>query len=185
MNNILIEYCIEEFRKQSGLDITGSQKAIKRLQMSVEKAKTRLSASHETIINIDCLHCGEDFNLKLTRWKFERLCKPIFDECLEIVQTVLDEADMSKEEVDEVVLVGGSTRIPKIQAMIKAFFDGKELNKTINPDEAVAYGAAVLANQLTEEVGQEMALKLVDVTANSIGVGIRDLEGKDVDEINS
>ena len=146
INNILLEYCMNLFEKQTGWDITGDQVAVKRLRVDIEKAKTVLSFSHEVTIGVCCLAGGRDFNVRLTRGKFESLCKGIFAQCLTIVGQVLMNGNTRKETVDEIVLVGGSTRIPKLQSLIRAFFNGKKLNQTINPDEAVAYGAAVLAN---------------------------------------
>jgi len=120
-------------------------RAVQKLRREVEKAKRALSASHQTRIEIESFFEGEDFSETLTRAKFEELNLDLFRSTLKPVQKVLEDADMKKKDVDEIVLVGGSTRIPKVQQLVKEYFDGKEPSRGINPDEAVAYGAAVQA----------------------------------------
>eukprot|EP01006_Ploeotia_vitrea_P051233 TRINITY_DN67538_c0_g1_i1.p1 TRINITY_DN67538_c0_g1~~TRINITY_DN67538_c0_g1_i1.p1 ORF type:complete len:124 (-),score=8.34 TRINITY_DN67538_c0_g1_i1:902-1273(-) len=122
---------------------------MRRLRTQCERAKRILSASAQTTIEVDSLAETEDFVITVTRAKFEELCLPYFKECIPPVEKVLKDSQIAKNQVHEVVLVGGSTRIPKIQQMITDFFNGKEPNKSINPDEAVAYGAAVQAAILT------------------------------------
>ena len=139
----LTEHFAKTFQKKTGIDIKKDKRAVQKLKSEVEKAKRDLSSVHETTVEIENLIDGEDFSEKITRARFEELCADLFKKTLQPVQTVLDDAGMKKTEIDEVVLVGGSTRIPKVQQLIKDFFNGKEPNRGINPDEAVAYGAAV------------------------------------------
>merc|ERR1712173_36208 len=141
------------------------------LRSQCERAKRTLSASARATVEIDSLYDGIDFYSTITRARFEDLCGSYFRNCLDPVRKVLQDSGMSKGEVHEVVLVGGSTRIPKIQALIKEFFRGKEPCKSINPDEAVAYGAAVQAANLTGEgSAQVQDLLLLDVTPLSMGL---------------
>jgi len=122
-------------------------RAVQKLRREVEKAKRALSSAHQTRIEIESFFEGDDFSETLTRAKFEELNMDLFRSTMKPVQKVLEDADMKKKDVDEIVLVGGSTRIPKIQQLVKEFFDGKEPSRGINPDEAVAYGAAVQAGK--------------------------------------
>ena len=151
-DNRLVKYCMDDFKKQSGIDISKNPRALRRLRTQCEKAKRILSSSVSTQINCEALAEGEDYSLTLGRAKFEELCIDLFRRCLKPVENALKDSKFSKDQIDEIVLVGGSSRIPKIQQMIKDFFNGKELNKSINPDEAVAYGAAIQAAVLS---GQE------------------------------
>merc|ERR1719377_493578 len=134
----------------------------------VEKTKRALSSTHQARVEIEALFDGEDFSESLTRARFEELCGDLFKKTLGPVKNVMDDSGLKKTQVDEVVLVGGSTRIPKVQALIKDFFNGKEPNRGINPDEAVAYGAAVQARILSGEGGQD--LLLLDVTPLTLGI---------------
>merc|ERR1719377_92984 len=134
----------------------------------VEKTKRALSSTHQARLEIEALFDGEDFSESLTRARFEELCGDLFKKTLGPVKNVMDDSGLKKTQVDEVVLVGGSTRIPKVQALIKDFFNGKEPNRGINPDEAVAYGAAVQAGILSGEGGQD--LLLLDVTPLTLGI---------------
>jgi len=136
---------MKEFKKQTKLDISDDMRALRRLRTQCEKAKRTLSAAHQTTIECETLKGGEDFSFTLSRAKFEELCQADFMKCMPPVENVMKDSNTAKSKIDEIVLVGGSTRIPKIQAMLSDFFGGKSLNKTINPDEAVAYGAAVQA----------------------------------------
>lgn len=145
MDTILVEHCIKEFKQQHGSDLILGPRALRRLRTSCENAKRILSVSTQTNIEIDSFCDGIDFFTTITRAKFEELCMNLFRRTLKPVQQVLDDSGVPKEQVDEVILVGGSTRIPKIQHIISKFFDGKQLCKSVNPDEAVAYGAAVQA----------------------------------------
>lgn len=124
---------------------------MRRLRTQCEKAKRILSASTQTTVEVDSLADSEDFNIIITRAKFEELCLPFFKDCIPPVERVLKDSNMSKSTIHEVVLVGGSTRIPKVVSMVQEFFNGKEPNRSINPDEAIAYGAAVQAAILTNQ----------------------------------
>jgi len=171
-DNRLVEYCMAEFKKRSGgIDIKGNNRALRRLRTQCEKAKRTLSAAHQTVIECEALAEGEDFSLNLSRAKFEELCIDLFRKCMPPVEQVLSDSDTSKGQIHEIVLVGGSTRIPKIQTMLSDFFNGKALNRSINPDEAVAYGAAVQAAVLSGD--QSDAVKdmlLIDVAPLSQGI---------------
>jgi heat shock protein 5 len=140
----LTEHFIKIFKKKNnGVDIKKDARALQKLKQEVEKAKRDLSSVHQVKITIEGIMDGIDFSETITRARFEELCADLFKKTLKPVEQVLDDAGMKKAEIDEVVLVGGSTRIPKVQQLIKDFFNGKEPNRGINPDEAVAYGAAV------------------------------------------
>jgi L1 cell adhesion molecule like protein len=170
-DNKIVEYCAGEFLKKSGMDIRSDPRAMRRLRTQCEKAKRTLSASTFADIEVDALREGQDFSLKLSRAKFEELCLNYFKDTLIPVENVLKDAGLSKNQVDEVVLVGGSTRIPKVQQLITEYFNGKEPNKSINPDEAVAFGAAVQAAILTKQGGENVKdVILLDVTPLSLGI---------------
>ena len=139
----MVEYFIDEFRKKYKKDITNNQRALRRLRTACERAKRALSTATEANIEIDSLHDGLDFYSKISRARFEELCADLFKSTLKPVEKALKDAKLDKCRIDEVVLVGGSTRIPKIQKLLEDFLEGKELNKSINPDEAIAYGAAI------------------------------------------
>ena len=170
-DNRLVNFFATEFKTKTGADITSSARAMRRLRTACERAKRTLSTATNTSIEMDALYEGIDFNSKITRARFEEMCRDLFEDCLKPVNKVLADAQVSKSQIKEVVLVGGSTRIPKIQSLVSNFFDGKELNRSINPDEAVAYGAAVqafiLAGGQSEQTG---GLLLLDVTPLSLGV---------------
>nr|XP_043615171.1 heat shock 70 kDa protein 18-like [Erigeron canadensis] len=170
-DNRMVEYFVAEFNRKYKKDISMNSRALGRLRVASEKAKRILSSTTQTFIDIDCLYDGIDFSSKITRAKFEELNMDFFNKCMETVERCLEDAKVEKNKVDEVVIVGGSTRIPKVQRMLQDFFDGKDLCKTINPDEAVAYGAAVLAAHLSGQ-GNELVrdLTLLDVTPLSLGV---------------
>merc|ERR1711977_565280 len=148
-DNKLVDYCINDFKKKNNIDISKNARALRRLRTQCEKAKRILSAAHQAPIECETLADGEDYNCDITRAKFEELCMDLFRQCMPPVESVLKDAEIAKGQVHEIVLVGGSTRIPKIQQMLTDFFNGKNLNKSINPDVAVAYGAAVQAAILT------------------------------------
>merc|ERR1712146_417407 len=170
-DNKLVEYCASDFLKKKHLDLRGDKRAMRRLRTECEKAKRTLSASAQTSIEIDALKDGEDFSLIITRAKFEELCLTFFKDCMIPVEKVLKDSGIPKSGVHEVVLVGGSTRIPKVQQLIAEFFNGKEPNRSINPDEAVAYGATVQAAILTKAGGKDVEdLLLIDVTPLSLGI---------------
>ena len=170
-DNRLVEYCAGEFRRKTSIDIKKNAKALRRVRAACEKAKRALSAATQATVDIDGLMDGEDLNVVITRSKFEDLCMDLFKKCMPPLECVLKDAKMSKSQIDEVVLVGGSTRIPKIQSMVQEFFNGKEPNKGINPDEAVAYGAAVQAAIMTNVKDENIEkLILLDVTPLSLGI---------------
>ena len=170
-DNRLVEYCAGEFKRKTSIDIKNNAKALRRVRASCEKAKRALSAATQATVDIDALMDGEDLNVVITRSKFEDLCMDLFKKCLPPLESVLKDAKMSKSEINEVVLVGGSTRIPKIQSMVQEFFNGKEPNKGINPDEAVAYGAAVQAAIMTNVKDENIEkLILLDVAPLSLGI---------------
>ena len=170
-DNRLIEYCAEEFRRKTGIDIKSNPKAIYRVRASCQKAKIALSSATQAIVDIDGLMNGEDLNVVITRSKFEDLCMDLFQKCISPLEKVIKDAKMSKNQVHDVVLVGGSTRIPKIQQMVQEFFNGKELNKYINPDESVAYGAAIQAAVITNVRDEKIEkIILLDVTPFSLGI---------------
>jgi len=168
-DNILVDFFVKEFERKNKLNPRLSKRSMRRLRTQCERAKRTLSAAARANIEIDSFYDGIDFSSTITRARFEDLCMQNFRQCLEPLTKVLTDAKMSKSEIDEVVLVGGSTRIPRIQSLIKQFFNGKELNKSINPDEAVAYGASIQAALL---VGDDMKadIVLIDVTPLSLGI---------------
>jgi len=170
-DNRLVEYCAGEFRRKTSIDIKSNAKALRRVRASCEKAKRALSAATQATVDIDALMDGEDLNVVITRSKFEDLCMDLFKKCMPPLENVIKDAKMSKSDIHDVVLVGGSTRIPKIQQMVQEFFNGKEPNKSINPDEAVAYGAAVQAAVITNVKDENIEkLILLDVTPLSLGI---------------
>jgi len=176
-DNKLVVYCMKEFAKKHKKKINNEEfmknaKALRKLRTACEKAKRTLSSSTTTWVEVDSLYEGFDFRTQVSRAKFENLCKADFKNCLKPVEKVLKDAKVSKSEIDDVVLVGGSTRIPMIQQLLSDYFNGKELRRDINPDEAVAYGAsvqaAVLSGHETDETLREIVL--VDVTPLSLGI---------------
>jgi len=142
-DNVLVDFCITQFKNQTGIDIKDNARAMRRLRTQCEKTKRILSSAHTSEIFCDTLAEGEDFNATISRAKFEELCGPLFRKCMPPVEQALKDAGLGKGQVHDVVLVGGSTRVPKIQQMLSDYFNGKQLNRSINPDEAVAYGAAI------------------------------------------
>ncbi|VVA21823.1 Hypothetical predicted protein [Prunus dulcis] len=171
LDNRMVNYCIEEFKTKQNVDIGGDAKALRKVKIACEKAKKALSFSFDTGIEIDSWYKGEDFHTTFTRDKFEELNMDIFNKCMEPVNKCLEDAKMDISEVDDVVLVGGSSRIPKVQELLQEVFKGKELCKSINPDEAVAYGAAVQAAALSGNVtGKLQDFTLLDVTPLSLGI---------------
>ncbi|XP_071691888.1 heat shock cognate 70 kDa protein-like [Rutidosis leptorrhynchoides] len=169
-DNQMMDHFVVEFNRKEKKDISKNPRALARLRVACERAKRILSSTTFTIIEVDCLYDGVDFSAKITRAKFEELNMDFFNKCMEIVNKCLEDAKWDKKMVDEVVLVGGSTRIPKVQQMLQEFFEGKDLCKTVNPDEAVAYGAAVLAAKISGKRNQMVQeLTLSDVTPLSLG----------------
>ncbi len=172
-DNLLMQHFITEFKRKHKQDISDNKRSIRRLKTACEKAKRTLSSSSTANLEIDSLYDGIDFFTSITRAKFESLCMSLFQKCIQPVSKVLQDAGCSKSQVHEIVLVGGSTRIPKIQQLISDFFNGKELNKGVNPDEAVAYGASVQANILgggAKEGDKTNDLLLLDVAPLSLGL---------------
>ncbi len=165
----LIEYFIKLYKKKTGKDVTGDHRAVQKLRREVEKAKRALSTEHTTTIEIDSFYEGEDFSESLTRARFEELNSDLFRKTIKPVEKVMEDSGLKKEDIDEIVLVGGSTRIPKVQQLVKEFFNGKEPSRGINPDEAVAYGAAVQAGVIggVEDTGD---IVLIDVCPLTMGI---------------
>ena len=167
----MMEYCMADFKKKHKADLSSSKRSIRRLQTACESAKKTLSSSTSAVIEIDSLFEGIDYNVSLTRARFEDMCSDLFRKTFAPVEKVMKDAKMSKSKIDEIVLVGGSTRIPKIQSQLSEYFNGKALNKSINPDEAVAYGAAVQAAILSGVKDEKMSdLLLLDVIPLSLGL---------------
>nr|BAK02646.1 predicted protein [Hordeum vulgare subsp. vulgare] len=167
----MVQHFVEEFKRKYKKDMSKNPRALRRLRTTCERAKRALSSSTQATVEIDSLFEGVDFNSTITRARFEDLCAHYFRSCLEPVEKVLKDSKLSKEQIHEVVLVGGSTRIPKVQQLVKDFFNGKEPCKSINPDEAVAYGAAVQAAILCGDKSEMTKnLLLIDVTPLSLGI---------------
>ncbi|THG02438.1 hypothetical protein TEA_014912 [Camellia sinensis var. sinensis] len=170
-DNRMVNHFVQEFKRKHKKDISGNPRALRRLRTACERAKRTLSSTAQTTIEIDSLYEGIDFYTTITRARFEELNMDLFRKCMEPVEKCLRDAKMDKSNVDDVVLVGGSTRIPKVQQLLQDFFNGKELCKSINPDEAVAYGAAVQAAILSGEGNEKVQdLLLLDVTPLSLGL---------------
>lgn len=174
MSNIVELGSIATTPANAHADISGDARALRRLRTACERAKRTLSNATQTAVEIDSLFEGEDFNSNITRARFEDLNAKDFSGTLQPVEQVLKDANMAKDKVDEIVLVGGSTRIPRIQKLLSDFFNGKKLEKSINPDEAVAYGAAVQAGILSGKAtsAETADLLLLDVVPLSLGVAM-------------
>jgi heat shock protein 5 len=164
----VMQHFIKIFKKKHGKDMSQDKRALQKLRREVEKVKRVLSSSHQARLDIEALFDGADFSETITRARFEEINSDLFKSTLGPVKQVLEDGGLKKNQIDEIVLVGGSTRIPKIQQLIKDFFNGKEPNRGINPDEAVAYGAAVQAGILSGE--NEKDVVLIDVTPLSFGI---------------
>merc|ERR1712232_776224 len=170
-DNRMVDHFVNEFKRKHKKDIKGNKRALRRLRTACERAKRTLSASAQANIEIDSLFEGIDFYTSITRARFEELCSDLFKGTLEPVEEALRDAKMDKSSINDIALVGGSTRIPKIQKLLQDFFNGKELNKSINPAEAVAYGAAVQAAILTGDQSEAVSdLLLLDVAPLSMGI---------------
>jgi heat shock protein 1/8 len=172
-DNLLMQHFMAEFKRKHKVDLSDNKRSVRRLKTACEKAKRTLSSSSTANLEIDSLYDGIDFFTNITRAKFEALCMPLFQKCIQPVSKVLQDANCSKSEVHEIVMVGGSTRIPKVQEMISDYFGGKELNKRVNPDEAVAYGASVQANILSgdsKDGDKTNDILLLDVAPLSLGL---------------
>jgi len=170
----VMEHFIKLYKKKKGKDLRKDNRAVQKLRREVEKAKRALSSAHQVRIEVESLFEGEDFTETLTRAKFEELNMDLFRSTMKPVQKVLEDADMQKKDVDEIVLVGGSTRIPKVQQLVKEYFNGKEPSRGINPDEAVAYGAAVQAGVLS---GEQDTGEIVLLDVNPLTLGIETVGG--------
>jgi L1 cell adhesion molecule like protein len=171
LNNRMVEHFVQEFLKKHKSDMRNSPRALMRLRMACERAKRMLSSTAQSKFEIDALHDGIDFYGSISRARFEELNMRLFRKCMEHVEKCLRDASMHKSQIHDVVLVGGSTHIPKIQQLLQDFFNGKKLCKNINPDEAVAYGAAVQAAILNGDYNQKAQdFLLLDVTPLSLGV---------------
>jgi len=167
----MMDFFVKEFKKKTSKDLSTSDRALRRLRTACERAKRTLSSATRATIEIDSLFEGEDFASTITRARFEDLCNDYFKSCMKPVEKVLKDSGIAKSAVNEVVLVGGSTRIPRVQELIKEYFNGKEPCRSINPDEAVAYGAAVQASILHNPEGNATSdILLIDVTPLSMGI---------------
>mmetsp|Transcript_6288 Transcript_6288/g.7813 ORF Transcript_6288/g.7813 Transcript_6288/m.7813 type:complete len:651 (+) Transcript_6288:67-2019(+) len=167
----LVNHFVNEFKRKNKKDLSTNQRALRRLRTACERAKRTLSSSAQTSIEIDSLYEGIDFYTSITRARFEELCQDLFRSTIDPVEKVLRDAKVDKSQVHEIVLVGGSTRIPKVQKLVSDFFNGKEPNRSINPDEAVAYGAAVQAAILSGDTSSKTQdLLLLDVAPLSLGI---------------
>ncbi|XP_057436405.1 heat shock cognate 70 kDa protein 2-like [Lotus japonicus] len=169
-DNRMVDHFVKEFKRKHKKDISGSPRALRRLRNACEKAKRTLSFAVDTTIEVDALFENTDLCSTITRIRFEELNIDLFKKCMEIVERCLEDSKMDKSDIDDVVLVGGSSRIPKVQQLLQDFFNGKELCKGICPDEAVAYGAAVQAALLTDGVTNVPNLVLMDVSPLSLGI---------------
>ena len=173
-DNLLVDWCVAEFKKKTKLDVSQNLRALRRLRTACEKAKRVLSSSTQASVELDSLMDGQDLLLTVTRAKFEQLCESLFQQCMGPLDQVLRDSKISKDQIAEVVMVGGSSRIPKVRQLLTDYFGGKKLSDAVHPDEAVAYGAAVQAHILTRKDGDEKdktsELLLLDVTPLSLGI---------------
>ena len=171
LDNVIVDWLKKDVQRKLKVDVSENQRALRRLKTAAEKAKITLSSTTTTNISIDSLVDGMDYETNISRAKFESLAQGIFDRTMKPVEQVLKDAKLGKGDINEIVLVGGSTRIPKLQEMLSKYFGGKQLCKSVNPDEAVAYGAAVQAAILTGSDDEKLGeILLVDVTPLSLGV---------------
>ncbi|MED6192835.1 70-kilodalton heat shock protein [Stylosanthes scabra] len=179
-DNRMVNYFVQEFKRKNKLDISGNPKALRRMRSACERAKRTLSFAVDTVVEVDALYQGIDLYSSLSRAKFEELNMELFKECMEIVDKCLTDAKTDRSCIHDVVLVGGSSRIPKVQQLLQEFFRGKDLCRSINPDEAVAFGAAVQAALLSEDVKKAPELVLLDITPLSLGISTTALNVMDV-----
>jgi L1 cell adhesion molecule like protein len=171
-DNTLVSYCVEEFKKKTKMDISSNSRALRRLRTSCERAKRTLSTATQATVEVDSLAEGHDFQTTITRAKFESLCEAFFRRTVAPLDPLLRDAKMDKSQIDEIVTVGGSSRIPKIRQLLSDYFNGKKLNDSVNPDEAVAFGAAVQAHILsgTGKNDKTADIILLDVAPLSLGL---------------
>jgi heat shock 70kDa protein 1/2/6/8 len=171
IDNIIVDHCVREFQTKYKKNLRENQRSLRRLRTACERAKRTLSSSASANIEIDALFDGIDYNTTISRAKYESLCTDVFNRTIRPVEQVLQDSKMSKSEIHEVVLVGGSSRIPRVRELLSNFFNGKTLNQSINPDEAVAYGAAcqgvVLSGVKDSKFGE---LLVIDVCSLSLGI---------------
>lgn len=169
----LVKYCQDQFKKKYKKDISTNKRAISRILTACERAKRTLSVASQTTIEVDSLSDGIDFSINVRAAQFEELCSPLFSAIIGPVEQVLSDAGLDESKIDEIVLVGGSTRIPKVRKMLSEFFDGKALNMSVNADEAVAYGAAIQGAILSGSQSTAIAeIVLLDVTPLSLGIAV-------------
>jgi L1 cell adhesion molecule like protein len=172
VDNNIVEYMVNEFKRKFKCDPTTSPKAMKRFKNAAENIKKNLSTSTTSSIEIESVFEGNDYNSSITRAKFEQICNPIFEKCIALIKQVMTDTDTKIQDINEIVLVGGSTRIPKLQTMISEYFNNKQLNKSINPDEAVCFGAAIQGAILTG-TNDEKTKDLLLVDCCSLNLGIK------------
>ena len=173
IDTILMDYCMAEFLKKTRVDLKGNARAMRRLLTVCERAKRTLSSASQAVMELDSIADGHDLAVTITRAKFEQLCESIFRRCITPLDSVLRDAKMGKSDIDEIVMVGGTSRIPKVRQMVTEYFNGKKLNDSVNPDEAVAYGAAVQAHILSggNKAGDATSdMILLDVAPLSLGL---------------
>lgn len=166
-DNRMVKYCIDEFEKKNKKSISENPRALRRLKATCERAKLTLSSQAQVSIQVDSIVNGIDLNINMSRAKFEQINSDLFNNCIAPVENVINDSKLEKSSIDEIVLVGGSTRIPRIQKIVQDIFNGKELIKSINPDEAIAYGATIQASILS---GMKEKFVLLDVIPLSIGI---------------
>ena len=173
-DNELIKFCIEKFKEENDIDISNNQKALRRLKVACEKLKIELSLMAFATIDIEALADGEDLIFDIDRKDFENLCEKHFEKCLKCLEQVIKESNLNKNEINDIVLIGGSSRIPKIQNIILDFFENKvSISKSINPDESVAYGASIISFLDTQNEKNNLPqIELFDVCPLSLGVSI-------------
>jgi L1 cell adhesion molecule like protein len=169
-DNMLVQHCIDEFKRKQKIDITNNNRALRRLRTMCERAKRTLSTATQASIEVDGLAEGADFQMTITRAKFESLCESLFRRTIAPIDRCLSDAKISKDQIHEIVMVGGSSRIPKIRELLTSYFNGKKLNDSVHPDEAVAYGAAVQAHILTGGSEKVESVILLDVAPLSLGL---------------
>ena len=169
-DNLMVDYCVQEFKRKTKLDVSTNARALRRLRTACERTKRSLSSATQSSLEIDSLLDGVDFTTTITRAKFEQLCEPIFRRTVAPLDQLLRDAKLSKEDIHEIVMVGGSTRIPRIRQLLQEYFNGKKLNDSVNPDEAVAYGAAVQAHILMGGSSKTDDIILLDVAPLSLGL---------------
>lgn len=169
----ILEYCIKEFRKKTSIDIGHNINALRRLNNACEKCKINLSMSKNYNFDLESLYHGKDFDIEINRNQFNELCRDLFKKNIDSLEAIIKDCKISKNDIDDIILVGGSSRIPLIQEMIKDFFGGKELNKTLNVDEAMLTGASIYGAVLNNIENQKIKnLSLLDITPYTFGIEV-------------